>query len=189
MLTRQMGPVFYARIVLRLPSGSLCSLDSRPSDALALALQLQAPLYVANSVAQVSAARTASSGAIAAAMWSINMHCPSVQTCIMHGLAELCQAGETRLVSRVTRKWSSNPLLSQTVQCRTVSHACMHNRHAHSAACASVLLVLTEASLPCMQEAQRLPLPQLGPGPGPDVVPGLPAVPYELLNPQLLPQA
>lgn len=78
VLTRQMGPVFYARIVLRLPSGSLCSVDSRPSDALALALQLQAPLFVANSVAQVCAARVRT----------------AITHCTVHGVAKLCQAGD-----------------------------------------------------------------------------------------------
>ena len=53
VLTRQAGPVFYARIVLRLPGGGLSSIDSRPSDALALALQLSAPLFVASSILQV----------------------------------------------------------------------------------------------------------------------------------------
>jgi bifunctional DNase/RNase len=52
-ITRRAGPAFYARIVLQLPGGGLGSVDSRPSDALGLALQLSAPLYVANSVLQV----------------------------------------------------------------------------------------------------------------------------------------
>lgn len=52
MLTRAVGPTLYARIVLRLPGGQQRSLDARPSDSLALALQTAAPLYISKSLAR-----------------------------------------------------------------------------------------------------------------------------------------
>lgn len=50
LVTRVVGTTFYARIVLKLPDGSRRSIDSRPSDALALALQAKTPLFVAKAV-------------------------------------------------------------------------------------------------------------------------------------------
>lgn len=41
---------FYAEITLNLGSGKVVKIDSRPSDAMALALRAKAPIYVAESV-------------------------------------------------------------------------------------------------------------------------------------------
>ena len=46
-----MGTTIYARVVLALPGGERCSLDARPSDSLALALQTGAPLFVSRRLA------------------------------------------------------------------------------------------------------------------------------------------
>ena len=40
------GGTFYATLYLRLPTGDLEAVDARPSDAIALAVQLEIPIYV-----------------------------------------------------------------------------------------------------------------------------------------------
>jgi bifunctional DNase/RNase len=51
---------FYARIELLDPKGEAMSLDARPSDAIALALRLDCPIYVEQKVIDLSAASTQS---------------------------------------------------------------------------------------------------------------------------------
>jgi bifunctional DNase/RNase len=51
---------FYARIELLDPKGEGVSLDARPSDAIALALRLDCPIYVEQRVIDLSAASTQS---------------------------------------------------------------------------------------------------------------------------------
>ncbi len=50
LITRMVGTTFYARIVLKLPDGSQRSIDSRPSDAVALSLQAKTPMFVSKTV-------------------------------------------------------------------------------------------------------------------------------------------
>src|SRR6185436_5582713 len=52
---------FYARIELLDPKGDAVSLDARPSDAIALALRLDCPIFVEQKVIDLSAASTAQS--------------------------------------------------------------------------------------------------------------------------------
>lgn len=52
VITRLVDHTYYSRIVLELPGGSKRSVDSRPSDSLALAMQCEAPLYVARQLAE-----------------------------------------------------------------------------------------------------------------------------------------
>ena len=52
VITRLEDHTYYSRIVLLLPGGVKRSVDARPSDSLALALQCQAPLFVARQLAQ-----------------------------------------------------------------------------------------------------------------------------------------
>src|SRR3954468_1401219 len=54
---------FYARIALLDPKGDAVSLDARPSDAIALALRLDCPIYVEQRVIDLSAASTQSDDA------------------------------------------------------------------------------------------------------------------------------
>ena len=49
---------FYAVVELRDKNGDLVSMDSRPSDAIALALRLDCPIFVKQSVIDLSAAST-----------------------------------------------------------------------------------------------------------------------------------
>ncbi|KAL3160845.1 hypothetical protein ABBQ38_009249 [Trebouxia sp. C0009 RCD-2024] len=51
VITRLENHTYYSRIVLSLPDGVKRSIDSRPSDSLALALQCEAPLFVARQLA------------------------------------------------------------------------------------------------------------------------------------------
>jgi len=51
---------FYARIELLDPKGEAMSLDARPSDAIALGLRLDCPIYVEQKVIDLSAASTQS---------------------------------------------------------------------------------------------------------------------------------
>ena len=52
LVTRLVGNTYYARILLGLPGGSERSVDARPSDSLALALQCSAPVFVSKQVAR-----------------------------------------------------------------------------------------------------------------------------------------
>ena len=52
VITRLENHTYYSRIVLLLPGGIKRSVDSRPSDSLALALQCEAPLFVARQLAR-----------------------------------------------------------------------------------------------------------------------------------------
>lgn len=52
VITRLVDHTYYSRIVLKLPGGSKRSVDSRPSDSLALAMQCEAPLFVARQLAE-----------------------------------------------------------------------------------------------------------------------------------------
>lgn len=52
VITRLENHTYYSRIVLLLPGGIKRSVDSRPSDSLALALQCEAPLFVARQIAR-----------------------------------------------------------------------------------------------------------------------------------------
>ncbi len=52
VITRLENHTYYSRIVLLLPGGVKRSVDSRPSDSLALALQCEAPLFVARQLAR-----------------------------------------------------------------------------------------------------------------------------------------
>lgn len=52
VITRLENHTYYSRIVLLLPGGAKSSIDSRPSDSLALALQCEAPLFVARHLAK-----------------------------------------------------------------------------------------------------------------------------------------
>ncbi|PSC69088.1 hypothetical protein C2E20_7345 [Micractinium conductrix] len=54
LLTRLVGTTVYARIILALPDGQLRSLDARPSDSLALAMQTGAPLFMGRQLAAAS---------------------------------------------------------------------------------------------------------------------------------------
>lgn len=55
VITRLENHTYYSRIVLLLPGGMKSSVDSRPSDSLALALQCEAPLFVARQLARYNA--------------------------------------------------------------------------------------------------------------------------------------
>ncbi|KAK9826663.1 hypothetical protein WJX74_008584 [Apatococcus lobatus] len=57
LVTRLVGHTYYARIVVSLPGGSQQSVDARPSDSLALALQCAAPVFVSKDVAKLQQAR------------------------------------------------------------------------------------------------------------------------------------
>lgn len=46
LITRLVGSTYYARIVLLGPAGERRSVDARPSDSIALALQAKSPVYV-----------------------------------------------------------------------------------------------------------------------------------------------
>lgn len=52
LITRVIGNIYYSRIVMSLPDGERCSIDARPSDSLALALQMKCPIFVAETVAR-----------------------------------------------------------------------------------------------------------------------------------------
>ena len=52
LVTRLVGHTYYARIVVSLPGGSQHSVDARPSDSLALAMQCAAPVFVSKDVAK-----------------------------------------------------------------------------------------------------------------------------------------
>ena len=52
VITRLVDHTYYSRIVLKLPGGTQRSIDSRPSDSLALAMQCEAPLFVARELAK-----------------------------------------------------------------------------------------------------------------------------------------
>ncbi|EFJ52169.1 hypothetical protein VOLCADRAFT_116201 [Volvox carteri f. nagariensis] len=52
-INRMVDGVYYCRIVLSRPDGSLCSVDATPGDSLSMALQLRKPIYVASEVARV----------------------------------------------------------------------------------------------------------------------------------------
>jgi bifunctional DNase/RNase len=49
-VTRHEGETYYATITLRRPRGKTVEVDARPSDAIALALRAEAPMYVAEAV-------------------------------------------------------------------------------------------------------------------------------------------
>lgn len=51
LITRLVGTTVYARIILSVPGGELRSLDARPSDSLALAMQTNAPLFIGRRLA------------------------------------------------------------------------------------------------------------------------------------------
>ncbi|KAL4448976.1 hypothetical protein ABPG77_007693 [Micractinium sp. CCAP 211/92] len=51
LITRLVGSTVYARIILSVPGGGQRSLDARPSDSLALAMQTKAPLYIGRRLA------------------------------------------------------------------------------------------------------------------------------------------
>ena len=50
LVTRLVRDTFYARIIVRPEEGKLVSIDAKPSDALALALRSQAPVYVSKTL-------------------------------------------------------------------------------------------------------------------------------------------
>ena len=52
LVTRLVGNTYYARILLTLPGGVERSVDARPSDSLALALQCSAPVFVSKQIAR-----------------------------------------------------------------------------------------------------------------------------------------
>ena len=52
LVTRLVGHTYYARILLGLPGGAQRSVDARPSDSLALALQYSAPVFVSKQIAR-----------------------------------------------------------------------------------------------------------------------------------------
>lgn len=52
LVTRLVGDTYYARIVLRSADGGEHSVDCRPSDSVALAMQWGAPVYVSHTVAR-----------------------------------------------------------------------------------------------------------------------------------------
>ena len=52
LVTRLVGHTYYARIVVALPGGNQQSVDARPSDSLALAMQCSAPVFVSKDVAK-----------------------------------------------------------------------------------------------------------------------------------------
>ena len=52
VVTRLVGNTYYARILLMLPGGVQRSVDARPSDSLALALQCSAPVFVSKLIAR-----------------------------------------------------------------------------------------------------------------------------------------
>ena len=51
-ITRLVGHVYYARLVLDLEKGGQRSVDVRPSDSIALAMHTEAPVFVARTVAR-----------------------------------------------------------------------------------------------------------------------------------------
>ena len=52
ILTRLVGRTYYSRIVLSMGPGKMASIDSRPSDSLALALQTNKPVFVSKRIAR-----------------------------------------------------------------------------------------------------------------------------------------
>ena len=56
IVTDLLDNTFYALIELANENGELVSMDARPSDAIALALRLDCPIYVRRSVLELSAA-------------------------------------------------------------------------------------------------------------------------------------
>lgn len=54
-ISKIVDEVYYSTIQLELASGALVEVDSRPSDALALAVRFGAPVYVAAEVAEMAA--------------------------------------------------------------------------------------------------------------------------------------
>ncbi len=58
VITELMENTFYAKIELTDPNDEQVSLDARPSDAIALALRLDCPIYVEQKVIDLSAAST-----------------------------------------------------------------------------------------------------------------------------------
>eukprot|EP01023_Acetabularia_acetabulum_P009158 TRINITY_DN14050_c3_g1_i1.p1 TRINITY_DN14050_c3_g1~~TRINITY_DN14050_c3_g1_i1.p1 ORF type:complete len:335 (+),score=47.31 TRINITY_DN14050_c3_g1_i1:2-1006(+) len=50
LITRLVGDTYYARIILKLPSGEMRCVDSRPSDGLAVALANDKPVFVSRGV-------------------------------------------------------------------------------------------------------------------------------------------
>lgn len=59
IVTDLLENTFYARIEMTNQSGELVTLDARPSDAIALALRLDCPIFVKQSVLDLSATSTA----------------------------------------------------------------------------------------------------------------------------------
>lgn len=55
VITQIKDTVFYAKLVLRDAQGEMKELDSRPSDAIALALRMQAPIFIADEVFEQAA--------------------------------------------------------------------------------------------------------------------------------------
>lgn len=55
VITQLKDTVFYAKLVLRDSQGEIKELDSRPSDAIALALRVQAPIFIADEVFEQAA--------------------------------------------------------------------------------------------------------------------------------------
>lgn len=51
LITRLVGSTVYARVILLVPGGELRSLDARPADSLALAMQTGAPIYMGRRLA------------------------------------------------------------------------------------------------------------------------------------------
>lgn len=55
VITQIKDGVFYAKLVVRDAQGEIKELDSRPSDAIALALRMRAPIFIAEEVFQQAA--------------------------------------------------------------------------------------------------------------------------------------
>ncbi len=55
VITQIKDSVFYAKLVLRDAQGEVKELDSRPSDAIALALRVRAPIFIADEVFEQAA--------------------------------------------------------------------------------------------------------------------------------------
>ena len=62
IITDLQDNTFYARIELLDPKGAAVSLDARPSDAIALALRLDCPIFVQQNVIDLSATSTTPEG-------------------------------------------------------------------------------------------------------------------------------
>lgn len=55
VITELRDQTFFAEVILRLPSGGVRQVDARPSDAIALALRMRAPIFVFEKVMQDAA--------------------------------------------------------------------------------------------------------------------------------------